>query len=98
MASCKFKDIFKSDCYDEDDEKRPPLTTYNQISHDDWEVFLWRAKKEKTDVPDDITICRRHKLKIQGMFKATTCSDPLKEHLNTAQSNPKCKRSAKIGD
>ena len=97
MSNCTFKATLETDCY-EGGQKKLPLIQHDQLEPDEWVILLWKAKGTKSIVQSDITICKKHKLRLQGMFRGNHCSDPFSKHKDSAATNSKNKAKVKVGE
>ena len=64
----------------------PGLYIFGDLNSDVWKELLWRAAKPDADVQDDITLCRSHKLSLDGKFRGKNCANPFKHEKHNAKS------------
>ena len=87
MASCSFKEIVKSDCHSGKNAGNVrELYVFDDLNPDVWKELLWKAGKADADVPDDITLCRSHKLSLDSKFRGKNCANPFKHERHNAKS------------
>ena len=87
MSECKFKDLLQTECELSGPKRKAPHTL-NDFSSEQWKEKLWLAgMKNQSDVPSDISICKKHNAFLNGKFRNKLCCDPLSIH----EKSHKCK-------
>ena len=87
MANCSFKEILGTDCHTGKNAGNvTELYAFDDLVTNDWKELLWRAGKPDADIADDISLCRSHKLTLEGRFRGRNCVNPFEHERHNAKS------------
>ncbi len=80
MNECTFKDLIKTECTISGPKRKVPYAL-DDFTDEQWKEKLWLAgKKNPTNVPTNITICRQHNEYLRCKFRNKLCCNPLQAH------------------